>query len=51
MERQAEISRAIFYRPRINYGMPHAWETYKARFNSPFVRWFEKNVIDNPTGE
>ncbi len=37
--------RAVYHRPRLNYGIPLAWETFKERANPEFVQWFEENVI------
>ncbi len=43
------VMREIYYRPRLNYGVPYAWSTFKAgRSNSEFVRWYQKNVVDQP---
>ena len=39
------VNRAIYNRPRLNYGAPHAWATFKARGETTFTRWFEQNVI------
>lgn len=51
LENMMQVQRAIYHRPRLNYGLPYAWETYRARVDSPFVQWFEANVIaDPPTG-
>ena len=44
-----QVWRSIYYR-RLNYGMPHAWSTYKERIHSPFVQWFEANVVNRPPG-
>ncbi len=44
----AVAMRNVYFRPRLNYGMPHAWEMYKAREETDFTRWFEKTVISNP---
>ncbi len=37
--------RSIYFRPRLNYGAPYAWEMYKATGETDFTRWFEKEVI------
>ena len=47
LERSRDIWRGIYTRPRLNYGMPLAWETFAARNRSTFVIWFEQNVIHN----
>ena len=51
LERTQSIQRAIFHRPRLNYGLPLAWPTYKERGLTEFVGWFERNVVANPTNE
>lgn len=35
----------LWNRPRLNYGMPLAWESFKPRANPRFVAWMEENVI------
>lgn len=39
-------ARALWDRPRLNYGMPVAWDTFKARADPDFVAWMEENVIN-----
>ncbi len=39
--------RAIFNRPRLNYGTPHAWNTWRARGQSDFTIWFENTIIED----
>ena len=48
LDELASVQRAIYHRPRLNYGLPYAWRTFKARADSPFVQWFETNVIAIP---
>jgi hypothetical protein len=48
VDERAVAMRAIYYRPRLNYGMPHAWEMHKSRGETDFTRWFEKEVIGQP---
>ena len=44
--------RSIYHRPRLNYGVPHAWPTFKARVDTPFVTWFETDVVSaRPAGQ
>jgi hypothetical protein len=38
--------RAVWDRPRLNYGMPLAWDTFKIRAEPDFRAWMEANVID-----
>jgi hypothetical protein len=38
--------RAIWERPRMNYGMPLAWDTFKVRARPDFVAWIEENVVN-----
>ena len=38
--------RAVYHRPRLNYGAPLAWQEFKGRSSPEFVQWFEQNVID-----
>jgi hypothetical protein len=45
LENLRQVHRAIYHRPRLNYGLPYAWETYRERVDSPYVEWFEANVI------
>ena len=45
LESQKNIWSAIYNRPRLNYGIPLAWEVYAARDRSDFVIWFEENII------
>jgi hypothetical protein len=35
----------LWNRPRLNYGMPLAWDAFKARASPEFVAWMEENVI------
>jgi hypothetical protein len=51
LESHAQVQRAIYYRPRLNYGLPDAWETYRERVDSSFVGWFEANVIAKPPSD
>lgn len=37
---------SLWNRPRLNYGMPVAWETFKDRADPAFVVWMEKNVVN-----
>ncbi|MGK0223850.1 MAG: hypothetical protein ACI9ON_003097 [Limisphaerales bacterium] len=46
LEQQKNTQRAIFRRTRLNYGVPHAWETFRARGESEFTIWFEKEVLN-----
>jgi hypothetical protein len=39
-------ARATWDRPRLNYGMPLAWDTFKVRADRDFVAWMEENVIN-----
>jgi hypothetical protein len=39
-------ARALWHRPRLNYGMPLAWDTFKMRADPGFVAWMEENVIN-----
>ena len=48
LENMVQVQRAIYHRDRLNYGLPFAWEIYKARLDSPYVDWFESNVIALP---
>ena len=41
----ARAHRAIYFRPRMNYGAPLTWELFKKRTSPEFIRWFEENVI------
>lgn len=46
-ERLRVTVRALWDRPRLNYGMPLAWDTFKARGRDPgFVAWMEENVVN-----
>ena len=45
LQQNAAVQRAIYNRPRLNYGIRHAWPTFKARGENAFTRWFEENVI------
>jgi hypothetical protein len=38
--------RALWERPRLNYGIPLAWDTFKLRGEPDFVAWMEANVIN-----
>jgi hypothetical protein len=38
--------RAVWDRPRLNYGVPLAWDTFKARARPEFVAWMEENVVN-----
>ena len=44
-EEYVSVVRAIYTRPRLNYGTPHAWATFKERRETAFTRWFEQNII------
>jgi hypothetical protein len=44
-ERLRRSVRALWDRPRLNYGMPLAWETFKLRAEPDFVAWMEKNIV------
>ena len=48
LESMRQVHRAIYHRPRLNYGLPYAWDTYSDRIDSAFVSWFEANVISDP---
>jgi hypothetical protein len=39
------IHRSIYRRESLNYGVPHAWPTYKSRGESDFTLWFDANVV------
>jgi hypothetical protein len=41
--------RALWDRPHLNYGMPLAWDTFKARATPEFVAWMEANVVNRKT--
>ena len=41
----ANRTRSLYHRPRLNYGIPTAWTTYRPTADPEFVRWFEENVI------
>lgn len=46
---EASLRRAvqsIWRRPRLNYGMQMAWETFKNRADPAFVIWMEENVVN-----
>ena len=45
LQESATIQRAIYNRPRLNYGTRYAWPTFKARGENEFTRWFEESVI------
>lgn len=38
--------RALWDRPRLNYGIPLAWETFRLRGTPEFVAWMEENVVN-----
>ena len=38
--------RAIYWRPRLNYAAPLAWETIKERADPAFIQWMEENVVN-----
>jgi hypothetical protein len=38
--------RAVWDRPHLNYGVPLAWDTFKARSPPDFVAWMEENVVN-----
>jgi hypothetical protein len=38
--------RAIYSRPRLNYGIPYAWGTYKERGETTFTQFFQKNIVE-----
>lgn len=38
---------SLWNRPRLNYGMPIAWETFKDRADPAFVVWMQENVLNN----
>jgi len=40
------VHRAIYRRASMNYGVPYAWPTFKARGESDFTRWYEANVVN-----
>ena len=37
--------RAIYNRPRLNWGTPEAWEAYKPGFAPEFIQFMEENVV------
>ena len=40
MQQVLSLMREVYYRPRMNYGVPYAWATYKSgRSSSKFARW------------
>lgn len=46
---EASLRRAvqsIWRRPRLNYGIQMAWETFKDRADPAFVVWMEENVVN-----
>ena len=43
--RLRSIHRAIYRRESLNYGVPHAWPTFKSRGESDFTQWFDANVV------
>jgi ketosteroid isomerase-like protein len=45
---EAELRRtlqSLWRRPRLNYGMPLAWPTFRERAKPAFVEWMEANVV------
>jgi len=38
---------AIYHRKTLNYGLPYAWPTFKARGETDFTRWFEANIVND----
>lgn len=40
--------RSVYNRPRLNYGLQYAWETYKTRGETDFTKWFEREVVNHP---
>jgi hypothetical protein len=45
-EQLRRAARAVWDRPRLNYGMPLAWDAFKARSPPDFVAWMEENVVN-----
>jgi hypothetical protein len=43
--------RAVWWREKLNYGVPLAWDTYKARSAPEFIQWMEEKVIDSSQAE
>jgi len=39
-----QMTKSIYDRPVLNYGVPLAWETYQQRASPEFVAWFEANI-------
>lgn len=44
-EETARVLRSIYWRPRLNYGLSIAWDTFASRADPEFVEWMEENVI------
>ena len=37
---------SVWRRPRLNYGTPMAWGTFKDRADPAFVAWMEENIVN-----